>query len=280
MRCFFSFHARRGQLSASLGACSGRRRLAPARLLWLLLSSLLSLPLAASEAVTAEPPLLVVVDELATSYPDYAVVRAGQPMSGQLVNFWRCVLQGAQRPAQFSVRPGARGRHELAAGQLDLLIPKIKPSTHETVELGQAVYTQPYDYVHYMLVSLKSRVQLLEEVNWVERNLGVARTSVLHTYVEQLGGRIETRVKSVKQLFKLLLGERVDLVLLISPWPASDIRQFGGMPLAARSLLQSSVHGLLSQQRVAREPQLLWRINRQISACQLTSPITIPNPFL
>jgi len=225
-------------------------------------------------------PLLIAIDKLATGYPDYAVVRAGQPMTGQLVRFWQCVFDGAEAPVQFTVRPGARARHELALGQVDLVTPKIKPSTGETVELGGALYTQPYDYIHYMLIARRENKDLLLDPNWVERRLGVARTSVWHAYVEQLGGRVETQVQSVDQLFKLLVGGRVELALLVSPWPASDIRQYGGEPLAARSLLQSSLHGLLSPQRFEREPQLLWRINRQISACQLTTPIAMPNPFL
>jgi len=241
-----------------------------------LIALLLTLPF----PLAAVEPLLIAIDKLATSYPDYAVVREGQPVGGQLVRFWQCVFDGLGRPVRFTVRPGARGRHELATGEVDLLVPKIKPSTDETVELGAAVYTQPYDYINYLLIARQQNKALLKEVNWVERNLGVARTSVLHTYLAQLGGHIGTQVNSVEQLLRLLLGGLVELVLMISPWPAAELRQFEQAQLAARGLLQTSVHALLSRQRHQREPQLLWQINRQISDCQLAAPIAMPNPFL
>jgi len=207
------------------------------------------------------------IDETTTGFHPYVDYRPGEPLSGPLLDFWRCVLEPEGRALDFSVRPILRSRQALEQGVLDLHLSSLRNDQGETAGLR---YTDSFLNANVALVSLASNVPLLSDGVWQQQTLGVVLRSNFEHEIQQRGGRVSDRVKTIDHLFKLLIGGRVSLIAMPLARSAAGITRYRGVALAGRNLVASTVHGLVSPHLLARDPGFMSRINQRLPACQHT----------
>lgn len=233
---------------------------------WLIWLPCLALPLL---AVAASPGLRLGVSDTATAFPAYADFTPGKPPSGALIDFWACVLREETAPLEFVRRPLRRLRQELIHGEIDILLSSFKgPDQLRMVEQNGMDFSDAFQGVYVSLLVRTEDAQLLQAGLWQQQPIGVVKHSVLQGDPQRLGGSIGLRAKSAVQLLKQLISGRVDMIALPASWPGPASRDFGGVSLSGRTLLNRGVQGVVSRQRLQADPQLLLRINSRIPVCK------------
>jgi len=241
----------------------GAKRPGQCRWCWL---GLLFMPLALADS------LRLGIDETTAGFHQYVDYQPGEPLSGALIDFWRCVLEPEGRALDFSVRPILRNRQALEQGLLDVHLSSLFSDQDEA---SGSRYTDAFLSANVALVSLASNASLLSDGAWQQQTLGVVLRSNFEHEIQRRGGRISDRVKTIDQLFKLLIGGRVSLISMPLARSAEEVTRYRGVALAGRNLLASSVHGLVSSQLLAADPEFMLRINKRLPACQhLLTPVT------
>jgi hypothetical protein len=230
-----------------------------AGLRWLMCGCLLTL----SAISGAEGTLRLGVSQSTVGFTGYAKYTEGQPMQGALIDFWRCVLAPEPQSLEFVLRPFFRTQHEMEQGELDIHI-----STFHAAGVAPDLYTDAFLSIYISIISLAEHNGLLADGVWQQQGVGVVQRSSYHSYLEAQGVTIGARVPNMDKLLTLLVRGRLSVVSLPLTWPAEDTQRFMGAPLASRGLLEKTLHGAVSPQRHALDPQLIDRINQRMPACQ------------
>ena len=232
---------------------------------WLLGLSLL-LPLAVQAAGAS---LRLGISDTDTAFPGYVDYTPGEPLTGVLIDFWRCVLKAEALPPVFVRRQLLRLRHELIRGKIDMQLSSFQgPEQVRMVEQNGMGFTDAFYHTHVSLLVRTQDASLLQDGLWQQQAIGVVRQSVFHGDLQRLGGVIGLRANSAALLLKQLMSGRVAVIALPLPWVGEAARPYRGVSLSGRTLLKKSVHSLVSRQSLEADPQLLARINRRIPACQ------------
>jgi len=209
--------------------------------------------------------LRLAIDETTTGFDQYVEYQPGEPLSGALVDFWRCVLEPEGKALDFSVQPVLRNRQALEQGLMDLHLSSLRSDMGEA---SGSRYTDAFLSANVALVSLASNAPLLREGVWQQQTLGVVLRANFEREIQQRGGQVSDRVKTMDQLFKLLIGGRVSLISMPLARSAEGVTRYLGVALAGRNLIASSVHGLVSRHRLAADPEFMSRINKRLPVCR------------
>lgn len=238
---------------------------------WRLGYWLLALVLPSTTLGSAEG-LRLGVSDTDTAFPSYANYNPGnpdEPLTGGLIDFWRCVINDAAVPPVFVRRPLLRLRHELIHGQLDLQLSSFKgPAQQRLVEHNGLQFSAAFLHTYVSLLVRAPDAALLQDGRWQQEPIGVVKQSMFHRDLQALGGVIGLRANSFDQLLKQLISGRVALIALPLSWSGEGTRKFMGVSVSGRTLIEKSLHAIVSRQKLQAEPQLLARIDKRIPTCQ------------
>lgn len=210
----------------------------------------------------------VTVTDIVLGFPEYAAQQEDGSLQGGLVNFWNCVFDGAGYQPEYHVLPARRAKHVLQGDETDFFIPKLKLDQIDTPQVDDARLTLPIHNAHATLLTAAHHRSWLEGDRWLKRRVGVVGDSGLNKMLVDKGGHIAANVVHFDRLMKMLLSERVDVALVLTPWKGERIHQFQGVPLVGRTLSVMPVHGFLGQTRHQQDPQLLAKLNEHIPRCK------------
>jgi len=221
--------------------------------------------------VVSADALRLGIDETTAGFYGYVHYRPGEPLSGVLVDFWRCVLEPEGKELKFSVRPILRSRLELEQDVLDIHISTLFGDEGGVVG---ASYTDAFLSINMALISLADNASLLPDNVWQKQSLGVVLRSNFYNEIQRQGGQVSVRVSTLDHLFKLLMSGRVSLMTIPLASPVEEVARYKGVALAGRTLGTRSVHGLVSPHRLAEDPELMSRINQRMPTCRpMLTPI-------
>ncbi|MAZ87275.1 MAG: hypothetical protein CL693_06485 [Cellvibrionaceae bacterium] len=224
-----------------------------------------------SQSVLSESnnDLEVVFPSYILGFSSYLRVNDEGRLAGALIDHWECIFSRLDIDAHYQLLPPKRAAHQFITREAVIYGAKIRTKKKFYSLPDGAAYSNELSHIYALLLVLEDNAELLDREEWWELELAGIEASSFNLLVYDKYGELKLKARHIDQLIKMLLGERVDAVLLPSLYPIEEYLASQRLPLAGRTIETASIHGVLSGHLLRMHPMLLVEVNESAVRCAL-----------